>query len=82
VVTFDESLHGALTSNQALLALNAALDELTELEPRQAMIVESRFFGGFEMGEIAKLLGISEATTLRDWRVAKAWLGHKLRKAS
>jgi len=82
LVTFDESLHGALTSNQDLLGLNAALDELAELEPRQAMIVESRFFGGFEMTEIAQLLGISEATTLRDWRVAKAWLGHKLSKAS
>lgn len=82
VITFDESLHGALTSHQDLLGLNAALDELAELEPRQAMIVESRFFGGFEMTEIAQLLGISEATTLRDWRVAKAWLGHKLSKAS
>jgi RNA polymerase sigma factor (TIGR02999 family) len=82
LVTFDESLHGALNGHQDLLGLNAALDELAELEPRQAMIVESRFFGGFEMGEIAQFLGISEATTLRDWRVAKAWLGHKLSKAS
>jgi RNA polymerase sigma factor (TIGR02999 family) len=82
LVTFDESLHGAFTSNRELLGLNAALDELAELEPRQAAIVESRFFGGFEMAEIAKLLGISEATTLRDWRVAKAWLGHKLSKPS
>jgi RNA polymerase sigma-70 factor, ECF subfamily len=81
-VTFDESLHGALINHQDLLGLNAALDELAEVEPRQAMIVESRFFGGFEMGEIAAMLGISEATTLRDWRVAKAWLGHKLSKAS
>jgi RNA polymerase sigma-70 factor, ECF subfamily len=82
LVTFDESLHGALTSHQDVLGLNAALDELAELEPRQAAIVENRFFGGFEMAEIAELLGISEATTLRDWRVAKAWLGHKLSKAS
>jgi RNA polymerase sigma factor (TIGR02999 family) len=82
LVTFDEALHGVLTSNQDLLGLNAALDELAKVEPRQAMIVESRFFGGFEMAEIAELLGISEATTLRDWRVAKAWLSHKLSKAS
>ncbi len=81
VITFDESLHGAFTSDQDLLGLNAALDELAELEPRQATIVESRFFGGFEMNEIAEMMGISEATTLRDWRVAKAWLGHKLSKA-
>lgn len=82
VITFDESLHSALTSNQDLLGLNAALDELADLEPRQATIVESRFFGGFETVEIAALLGISEATILRDWRAAKAWLGHKLSKAS
>jgi RNA polymerase sigma-70 factor, ECF subfamily len=82
LITFDESLHGVLTSNQDVLGLNAALDELAEVEPRQAMIVESRFFGGFEINEVAALLGISEATTLRDWRVAKAWLGHKLSKTS
>lgn len=81
-VTFDESLHGAITSSQDLLGLNAALDELARVEPRQASIVENRFFGGFEMTEIAEMLGISEATTLRDWRVAKAWLGHKLSKVS
>jgi RNA polymerase sigma factor (TIGR02999 family) len=81
-VTFDESLHGAITSSQDLLGLNDALDELARVEPRQASIVESRFFGGFEMVEIAEMLGISEATTLRDWRVAKAWLGHKLSKVS
>jgi len=82
VITFDESLHSALTSNRDLLELNAALDELAGLEPRQATIVESRFFGGFETAEIAALLGISEATILRDWRAAKAWLGQKLSKAS
>lgn len=82
LVTFDESLHSALTSNQDLLGLNAALDELADLEPRQAAIVESRFFGGFETLEIAELLGTSEATILREWRVAKAWLGHKLSQAS
>jgi RNA polymerase sigma factor (TIGR02999 family) len=82
VITFDESLHTALTTNQDLLGLNAALDELADLEPRQATIVESRFFGGFETAEIAELLGISEATILRDWRAAKAWLGHRLSKAS
>jgi len=82
LVTFDESLHSALTSHQDLLGLNAALEELADLAPRQATIVESRFFGGFETAEIAALLGISEATILRDWRAAKAWLGHKLSKAS
>ena len=82
VVAFDESLHTLLATNQDLLGLNEALDELAALEPRQATIVESRFFGGFETTEIAELLGVSEATILRDWRAAKAWLGHRLGKAS
>jgi RNA polymerase sigma factor (TIGR02999 family) len=78
-VTFDDSMDGATTCAKDLLALDAALDQLAQLEPRQAAIVESRFFGGLEMQEIASLLGLSEATVLRDWRAAKAWLGHELR---
>jgi RNA polymerase sigma factor (TIGR02999 family) len=78
-VPFDESMDGATACEQDLITLDAALDELARLEPRQATIVESRFFGGLEISEISKLLGVSEATVLRDWRAAKAWLGHKLR---
>jgi DNA-directed RNA polymerase specialized sigma subunit len=42
------------------------------------MIVESRFFGGAEIVEIAGQLGISEATVFREWRAAKAWLAREL----
>ena len=80
-VTFDESVSGAATCGEDLLALDSALAELARLEPRQAAIVENRFFGGLEICEISKLLGISEATILRDWRAAKAWLGQRLRQA-
>jgi RNA polymerase sigma factor (TIGR02999 family) len=79
-VTFDDSLDGAAACSDDLLALDSALQELARLEPRQAAIVESRFFGGLEVSEIATLLDISEATILRDWRAAKAWLGQKLRR--
>ena len=79
-VTFDESLDGASTDGEQLLALDAALTELARFEPRQAAIVESRFFGGLEVSEISALLGVSEATVLRDWRAAKAWLGQALRR--
>jgi RNA polymerase sigma factor (TIGR02999 family) len=81
-VAFDDSLTGSASSEEELLALDVALNELAALEPRQATIVEARFFGGLEMREISDLLGISEATVLRDWRAAKAWLGHKLRRVS
>ncbi len=79
-VTFDESLDGATTCEEDLLALDAALTELARFEPRQAVIVESRFFGGLEVSEVSTLLGVSEATILRDWRAAKAWLGQALRR--
>ena len=67
---------------QDLLALDTALEELARIQPRQAMMVESRFFGGLDINEIASLLEVSEATILRDWRAAKAWLAHELRRAS
>jgi RNA polymerase sigma-70 factor, ECF subfamily len=79
-VSFDDSL-GAVTPQENLLALDTALTELARLEPRQAQIVESRFFGGLEVSEISSLIGVSEATILRDWRAAKAWLGQSLRRA-
>jgi RNA polymerase sigma factor (TIGR02999 family) len=62
-----------------LLALDEALKELEQLEPRQALLVESRFFGGLDVMETAQLLEVSEATVQREWRAAKAWLKHKLR---
>jgi hypothetical protein len=72
-VAFDDALDGGSTNDKDLLALNFALDELARLEPRQATIVESRFFGGAEFAEIGSQLGISEATVFREWRAARAW---------
>lgn len=85
IVTFDDALDAVLgepaATAEELLALDAALEELARLSPRQATMVESRFFGGLGVTETAELLGVSEATVLRDWRVAKAWLAHELRRA-
>ncbi|HZY71904.1 MAG TPA: ECF-type sigma factor [Edaphobacter sp.] len=78
-VTFDESLEAAPACARDLIALDTALDALTKISPRQALMVEYRFFGGLETPEIAAQLGISEATVLRDWRAAKAWLAAELR---
>ncbi len=77
-VTFDDSVEQAIACGQDLLALDAALNDLARLNPRQALMVESRFFGGLEVAEVASLLEVSEATILRDWRAAKAWLAHEL----
>lgn len=78
VVTLDDELE-SLGSDRELLALDEALTALERLEPRQARMVESRFFGGLGVAETAELLGVSEATVLRDWRAARAWLARELR---
>jgi RNA polymerase sigma factor (TIGR02999 family) len=80
-VTFDESIEGAASWSDDLLALDEALTQLAKLEPRQAQMVESRFFAGMDVADTATLLEISEETLLRDWRAARAWLGHKVRQA-
>jgi RNA polymerase sigma factor (TIGR02999 family) len=81
-VTFDEALESAEAGADEVLALDAALEDLGRQNPRQATMVESRFFGGLDIPETAELLGISEATVLRDWRAAKAWLARELRQRS
>jgi RNA polymerase sigma factor (TIGR02999 family) len=80
-VTFDDSIGDCATWADDLLGLDAALEQLARLHPRQAVMVESRFFGGLDVSETAELLGVSEATILRDWRAARAWLAHELRQA-
>jgi RNA polymerase sigma factor (TIGR02999 family) len=79
-VAFDDSFDEKPASGRELIALDAALEQLAQMNPRQAMMVESRFFGGLDVAETAQLLEISEATVLRDWRAAKAWLAHELRR--
>jgi RNA polymerase sigma factor (TIGR02999 family) len=78
MVTFDEALDQVVTTSRDLLALDTALDSLAQVNPRQAVMIESRYFGGLDVAETAALLGVSEATILRDWRVAKAWLAEQI----
>jgi RNA polymerase sigma factor (TIGR02999 family) len=78
-VTFDEAVQKKPSGGEEILALNTALDALARMNPRQAVMVESRFFGGLDIPETAVLLNVSEATVMRDWRAAKAWLAHELR---
>ena len=79
VVALEDA--GEIVSNASdLLALDTALEELGRVSPRQAQMVEARFFGGLDATETAELLEISEATVLRDWRAARAWLARELKK--
>jgi RNA polymerase sigma-70 factor, ECF subfamily len=79
-ITLDDSAAIA-TVGDDVLALDGALDALARVSPRQAQMVECRFFGGLDVAETATLLDVSEATVLRDWRAARAWLAAELRTA-
>jgi RNA polymerase sigma-70 factor (ECF subfamily) len=57
-----------------VLALSDALDELARLDPRQASIVELRYFGGLTEQDIGELLGVTPRTVRRDWSTARLWL--------
>ncbi len=59
-------------------ALDQALDRLKAIDPRQAQIVELRYFLGLTNEEIAQHLGISVSTVKREWQIAKIWLRHEL----
>lgn len=62
-----------------VVALDEALIRLAEFDPRQAQLVELRFFGGLSNEEAASVLGVSVRTVKRDWNLAKAWLLRELR---
>jgi RNA polymerase sigma factor (TIGR02999 family) len=61
-------------------AVDAALQDLEKFDPRQAQVVELRFFGGLTIPEIASALGISPTTVKREWVIAKLWLRTRLSK--
>ncbi len=73
-VTMKEDLIQTNSLSVDLLALDEALERLTQLDPRQARIVELHFFGGMGFEDIARLLGVSDRTVKGDWRMARAWL--------
>jgi RNA polymerase sigma factor (TIGR02999 family) len=57
-----------------VLALHDALERLAVFDPQQERIVELRYFGGLTIEEVAEVIGISRATVVREWTIAKAWL--------
>lgn len=68
--------------NPDVIALDEALEKLTEIDPRRARVVELRFFGGLSVEEAAHVLQVAPDTVVRDWRVARAWLFRYLNHAS
>jgi RNA polymerase sigma factor (TIGR02999 family) len=79
VVTLADGDAAYSARTDDLLALDEALRTLETLDPRQAQVVQLRFFGGLRSQEIAEVLDVSLATVNRDWRSARAWLTTRLR---
>jgi DNA-directed RNA polymerase specialized sigma24 family protein len=81
LVTFDESLSSGSNFHVGpeFLALDAALNSLASVAPRQAQLLEARFFGGLTAEEMVEIFGISQSTVVRELRMAKAWVSREVR---
>jgi RNA polymerase sigma factor (TIGR02999 family) len=77
-VNFDETAVLSPATDRCILALDEALTEFSQLAPRQAKVVELRYFGGLTEEEIVTALDTSLRTVRRDWSLAKAWLLREL----
>jgi RNA polymerase sigma factor (TIGR02999 family) len=73
-ITFDENLHITPEPDGDLVALDDALQGLSAVDKRKSDVVELRFFGGLSIKDTADVLGVSDETVKRDWRLAKLWL--------
>jgi len=81
VATFEDGMAPRTVRVEELIDLDDALNRLEERSERQSQVVTYRFFGGLTQREIAEVLGVSEPTVRRDWRLARAWLSRELRSA-
>jgi RNA polymerase sigma factor (TIGR02999 family) len=77
-VKLDETALLSSAQDRSILALDEALTAFSQVAPRQARVVELRYFGGLTEKEIVAALNISPRTVERDWDLAKAWLFREL----
>ncbi len=73
-LNLDEALDVSASPAAEIVALDDALTNLAKQDPRKAQVIELRFYGGLSVLETSEVLKISEASVLRDWRMARAWL--------
>lgn len=78
MISLEDVDHIAAESEVDLIFLDNALTELAVFDQTQAKIVELKFFGGLTNEEAAEVMGVSESTIKREWRMARAWLTTKL----
>lgn len=77
-VDFDRALLVGKQADFNLVALDAALNRLAQVDERKSKVVELRFFGGLEVKETAEVMNVSVDTVMRDWKLAKVWLLREL----
>ena len=77
-VELDDRVAAAPATDFEVLSLDRALDDLAALDPRQAHIVELRYFGGLSEQEVGAVLSLSRATVTREWQSARAWLYRRM----
>ena len=73
-LSFDDSIALPGRKDMDLVALDDALESLSQIDPQQERIIELRFFGGLSVPETAAVLKVSPETVLRDWKLARSWL--------
>jgi len=78
-VNLDETAILSKAPDRSILALDEALTAFSQVAPRQARVVELRYFGGLTEEEIVATLNISPRTVRRDWDLARAWLLRELK---
>jgi RNA polymerase sigma factor (TIGR02999 family) len=77
-VNLDETALLSKGPDRSIVALDEALTSFSEVAPRQAKVVELRYFGGLTEEEIVAVMKISARTVRRDWDLARAWLLREL----
>ena len=77
-----DAVPGVADQTVELIALDEALEQLARVSPRQARVIELRYFGGLGVEEMAGVLGVSMATVSRDQKTAEAWLGMAMQTGS
>lgn len=78
-LVLDEAISFAQDQEINVISLDEALNDLARFDEMQAKIIELRFFTGLNIDETAEVLGVSDSTVKREWRIAKAWLHDRLK---
>lgn len=77
-ISLEENVALSPERDEDLIAVDEALGKLAQTDPRQAAIVELRFFGGLSVAEVAEVLGVSKRTVEGEWTMVRAWLRREL----